>query len=243
MANKYADLLPPLSTEEFNALKADIKANGMREPICVDENDDVLDGHHRLKIDKDAKRRVIRGLSEGEKKAFVCRANFTRRNLSATQKQAVLEKMRMIALELRQEDHNRWTHVAVSAVLGVERSTITKWLMPNVKGHKTHSPSPKASQKVVPDQKPTVVKRVAAGESQVQVAADYGVNQSTISRIANADRKQQEAKKKRAAQVAAGPGVAEIACAKCEDWIGEQEPCDLLLTDPPYMTDVEDIDT
>ena len=34
---------------------------------------------------------------------------------------------------------------------------------------------------------------------------------------------------------------ARIACADWHEWLTAQEPCDLLLTDPPYMTDVDDI--
>ena len=38
------------------------------------------------------------------------------------------------------------------------------------------------------------------------------------------------------------PGEAPtIECASWEDWLPKQPPCDLLLTDPPYMTDVENI--
>ena len=43
----FSDLLPPLSTEEFEALKASIKAEGIRAPIDVDEVGNVLDGFHR----------------------------------------------------------------------------------------------------------------------------------------------------------------------------------------------------
>src|SRR5512146_2321359 len=86
----YRDLLPPLSREEFAALRADIRAHGVRDPVIVDENDAVLDGHNRLRIDRDAPRRLVRGLSEAEKQAFTFRANFSRRNLSPAQKKAVL---------------------------------------------------------------------------------------------------------------------------------------------------------
>ncbi len=78
---KY-ELLPPLTTDEFAALKADIKANGLREPIIVDDDGEILDGHHRHKIDKNAPRRTLGGMSEAERQAFVFSANFNRRNLS-----------------------------------------------------------------------------------------------------------------------------------------------------------------
>jgi len=82
----YKDLLPPLTTEETEALRADIKSHGVHTPIVADEDGNILDGHHRYKIDKNAPQRVLKGLSEGEKQAFVFRANFVRRNLTPNQK-------------------------------------------------------------------------------------------------------------------------------------------------------------
>lgn len=37
------------------------------------------------------------------------------------------------------------------------------------------------------------------------------------------------------------PEVAEITASKWQDWLPAQPVCDLLLTDPPYSTDVDDI--
>jgi hypothetical protein len=37
-------------------------------------------------------------------------------------------------------------------------------------------------------------------------------------------------------------GKAELHLAGWEDWLGEQPECDLLLTDPPYATDIPDIE-
>jgi hypothetical protein len=38
------------------------------------------------------------------------------------------------------------------------------------------------------------------------------------------------------------PSVASVVCARWQDWLPGQPDCDLLLTDPPYSTDVNDID-
>jgi hypothetical protein len=44
------------------------------------------------------------------------------------------------------------------------------------------------------------------------------------------------------AQVQAAPSKPRITLISWEDWLPEQPPCDLLITDPPYSTDVEDIE-
>ncbi len=89
MKTPYKDLLPPLSTEEYDALESDIRENGVLNPILVDEDGNILDGHHRYKISPNADTRVIRGLAEEEKVAFAIRCNMTRRNLSPDRKTGV----------------------------------------------------------------------------------------------------------------------------------------------------------
>jgi len=44
------------------------------------------------------------------------------------------------------------------------------------------------------------------------------------------------------AQAQAAPARPRIALASWEHWLPDQPPCDLLITDPPYSTDVEDIE-
>ena len=82
----YKDLLPPLTSDEFAALKADVAQHGVRDAIVVDEDGNILDGYHRYAIDRRAPQRVVDGLTDAEKQAFVFRSNSTRRNLSPDQK-------------------------------------------------------------------------------------------------------------------------------------------------------------
>jgi ParB-like chromosome segregation protein Spo0J len=49
MAQRY-QFLPPLSAEEYAALKADIAANGVRVPIERDEEGEIIDGFNRAQI-------------------------------------------------------------------------------------------------------------------------------------------------------------------------------------------------
>jgi hypothetical protein len=46
----FADLLPPLSDEQYAALEADILQNGCYSPIIVNENTVIIDGYHRYEI-------------------------------------------------------------------------------------------------------------------------------------------------------------------------------------------------
>ncbi len=49
-------------------------------------------------------------------------------------------------------------------------------------------------------------------------------------------------KEEQEAQVQAAPTKPKVTLSSWETWLPEQEPCDLLITDPPYSTDVEDIE-
>jgi ParB-like chromosome segregation protein Spo0J len=46
---EYANLVPPLSAEEYESLKQSIKQNGLWVPIVVNSQGVILDGHHRFK--------------------------------------------------------------------------------------------------------------------------------------------------------------------------------------------------
>jgi disulfide oxidoreductase YuzD len=50
------ELFPPLTTEEYNALRLSIKQSRQFKPILVMPDGTVIDGHHRLKICKELNR-------------------------------------------------------------------------------------------------------------------------------------------------------------------------------------------
>ncbi len=243
-ATPFADLLPPLSTQEREALAASIALEGVREPVVVDELGQVLDGHHRLAIAPDAPCRVVSGLSDAEKRAYVYSANFTRRNLSPDQKRERLKRMKEVAAALRAEDPVKNTHGRIAALLGVARQTVTDWLPPkediSVAGsghaymsHKEYNPTTKG--KIPPRERPVIVERLDAGETQAQVAADYGVEQPRIAQIATKERQAAEKKREREETVAQ-IGDAGVQCGDFRE-LGQAIPdgsVDLIFTDPPY---------
>ena len=86
----YENLVPAMQEQEFNELKESIRINGQFEPIIVDQDLVVLDGHHRLRacreLDIAPKYEVkIFGSKEVEK-AFVIEVNLHRRHLNSFQK-------------------------------------------------------------------------------------------------------------------------------------------------------------
>jgi len=83
---EYDKLLPRMSDEEYNQLKASIKAEGQHYPIIVNEDLEVLDGHHRFRactelgIEPDFEvRKFENKLLE---KKFVIETNLRRRHLN-----------------------------------------------------------------------------------------------------------------------------------------------------------------
>jgi len=87
---------PPMSEDEYSALKADIQENGQRHPAIVIAEPDgafsVLDGWHRVQACLDAGREPLTREYDGaDPVAFVISANLHRRHLTSGQRaQAVV---------------------------------------------------------------------------------------------------------------------------------------------------------
>jgi len=82
--------LPSLTPKEYNALKASISKNGVLVPIELDDNDTVLDGHHRLKACQDLgiadyPKRTRHFESESDKIRHIITLNKDRRHLTPSQ--------------------------------------------------------------------------------------------------------------------------------------------------------------
>ena len=119
MSKSPFDLLPPLSEEDYEALKADIAARGVQVPVEYDEHGAILDGHHRVRACqelgiKDWPRIVRVGLTEEEKIEHALALNLVRRHLSREQRQELVRKLRQRGLSLRR----------IAEMLGIPKSTV-----------------------------------------------------------------------------------------------------------------------
>ena len=233
----FKHVLPPLKSSELEALTADIKANGVLHPVVIDEHGNILDGHHRYAIDRNAPTRVVSGLSPDEKIAYTIRANVARRNLSSEQTREIAKQQKQIAANLREADPKKWTQQAVGALLGVARNTVSDWFITNVGADNTNkTPTPDARVKLNTPAKEVIAVRVESGESQQQIAADFGVSQATVSNIAKKANEAEEKAEARRQSVANRKDVGGLYLGDFRD-IGHQIPdasVDLIFTDPPY---------
>ena len=114
-------LLPPLSADEYQALRDSIAQHGVMVPVEYDEAGNILDGHHRVAICEslglaDWPRFVRKGLTEEQKRAVARELNLSRRHLSRDQKQSV------IAAQLRETPS--LSSRAIAARLGVSKNTV-----------------------------------------------------------------------------------------------------------------------
>jgi hypothetical protein len=97
--HRLADLLPPMSEDEFNALREDIKANGLRVPI-VTYAGQVLDGRHRHKAATEIKIALtekdfveFKPTGSDSPLKFVISQNVNRRHLSESQRAIIAAEL------------------------------------------------------------------------------------------------------------------------------------------------------
>lgn len=100
---KY-QVMPDLTPIEYEALKADIAERGVLVPVEVDENGDVLDGHHRIRAWHELRsegvnlpnypKMVRAGMTEEQKRNHARSLNVLRRHLSKEQRDEVMRAMR-----------------------------------------------------------------------------------------------------------------------------------------------------
>jgi ParB-like chromosome segregation protein Spo0J len=83
---EYNKLLPKMSEEEFAELKTSIQTEGQHYPIIVNEDLEVLDGHHRfracIELDIEPDFEVRKFDDKLLEKKFVIEANLRRRHLN-----------------------------------------------------------------------------------------------------------------------------------------------------------------
>jgi ParB-like chromosome segregation protein Spo0J len=87
--SKYSDRIFELSNEEYDSLKKSISENGLYHPISINQDGDLLDGHHRLRACQElsipAQFAVKSFDSEMLEELYVIDSNLARRQLNTFQ--------------------------------------------------------------------------------------------------------------------------------------------------------------
>src|SRR5215217_1598860 len=119
--------MPDLSPEEYEALKDEIRREGIRDRLLVDDKGHIIDGHNRFSIWRELMTEGV-GLgplpnevrsdlkTDEEKRDKAITLNMARRHLSREQKRAVVENV----LKSAPERSNR----QIAAVTGVRDKTV-----------------------------------------------------------------------------------------------------------------------
>ncbi len=104
----FADLLPPLTVAQYEALKVDIARRGIVVPVIVDEHGNIIDGQHRMTIAAELNlgfvpiKKAQPGLTEKQRRELCHDLNVHRRQLTAEERAATALKMRLSGQSFRQ---------------------------------------------------------------------------------------------------------------------------------------------
>lgn len=107
--HKLAEVVPPMTEEEYSELKADIKAHGLREPITLCEGK-ILDGKHRYRACRELGVEVkTRPLPKnGTPLEYIISENVKRRHLTTGQRAALALELRpLVERELAESETHR----------------------------------------------------------------------------------------------------------------------------------------
>lgn len=115
--------LPPLSPDEYQALEQSIVEHGVMVPIVVDEDDVVIDGHHRQKIALErglhCPKRTLRNLDDAAKRTMALSLNLDRRHLTREQRRALVAESIKVDPQLSDTVHAKRTGVSDKTVTTV----------------------------------------------------------------------------------------------------------------------------
>ncbi|TWT57224.1 hypothetical protein KOR42_05820 [Thalassoglobus neptunius] len=218
----YKDLAATLSGDERRSLEDDIAIHGVLQPILVDEEDNILDGHNRYSVCKDVPYRVVEGLTtDAHKRAFVLSHNLKRLHLTPERKAEIRQRMQDVARKLREEDPKKWTQEQLGRLFGVSHQAVEKWLdINNATGCKANKPDARLS--IPREAKQEIFQRVDKGHKQSDIAADFGISQGRVSQIARQVKAKKEAKRK----------IEEITANEVKQSFGKLY--DVIVIDPPW---------
>jgi hypothetical protein len=245
-------LLPKLSEEDYQRLRADIAERGIMVPVEVDEDGNILDGHHRMAIAQELGIKcptiVRRDMAEHDKRIHAVMLNLARRQLTGPQKVLLGRRIepdiaaRAAARRAQAEGQPRGTKSSLPDSCPEEnQGKETRDEVAEVVG--LGSGRTYERNKKVMDQAEEMAKE-SPEIAEVLAAAERGEAEMGDVRKALGRAERQKAEERQVAEERDEIDPPIIKSASASDWLAslDEGSADLLITDPPYATDVDDIE-
>jgi modification methylase len=214
----------PVDEDQYDNLYADIKVNGIRQPIERDvETKDILDGLTRAEIAKklgiDCPERLVEGLQDdNERIAYAIRANTNRRQLTHDQRESIRAEQQRLAVAFYEAGKNQ---AETAALLGVDQKTISRWLSDR------QVPTTKLSDADIE----MIIEMLAQGVKRSEIAKKFGVTPARITQIA-------QEYEYRWRSFPTEVGDVEIRCGDARDHFPD-DLADIAFFSPPYNAGVQ----
>ncbi len=230
--DEFKALIPFLADDEYTQLEKNVINEGCRDALVIWDGI-LLDGHNRLKIceehDIDYKVINIKLNNRNDAKIWIIENQFGRRNLTPYQRaELALEIEPFIAEKAKEKQKEAGGAVhqkSDKAVINTKKEIAKKAGVSHDTIHKAKIISKKASEEVK--------EKLRKGETSIN--AEYQKIRKEIKRV--------EREQKVIEQLAVLPVLGHIVKQDAFDFLNNIDNCsvDLLLTDPPYMTDIDNI--
>ena len=230
---EFKTLIPPLATEEYKGLEESIVNEGCRDPLVV-WDDTILDGHNRYEICM--KHGLI--FSKIEKnfdnkdlaKLWILKNQFGRRNLTDGWKIELKIKEKELLIDLGKKTQGKRTDLLSDSDKKLPAHNTRKIIAKEL----CWSEGKVAEAEVVKKEDPILWEDVKKGKS-----------------IDGAYRELKKQKKEKQLEIIKENRLKEtknslsekpkVSLESYETWIDKMPDCDMLLTDPVYSTEVDDI--
>jgi len=218
-----ADLFPLLQGEDFADLVADIRRNGLMEPIWLHPDGTILDGRNRYRacLEAGVEPRFRTWDGDGSAVGFVWSLNGPRRHLTASQKAAIaLEFLPLLEEEARQRQGTRTDLVAILPGSDGGRARARAADLVSV------SPRYIQDAKAIQEADPHLLEEVRAGTKSIPQA-------KRALRSEQAEQRRREEAAALREHVERGTRV-DVRHGDFRDVLADVSEVDAIITDPPY---------
>ena len=248
--NEFKNLIPALTDEEYKGLEQSILSEGCRDALVL-WGDILVDGHNRYEIctKHGIEYKTVQKEfgSRDDVKLWMIGNQLARRNINKyarTTLESVSDEIQSRRNAVREKEHERKTTFVKSQKSNLPTFDTTKDIAKKANvGEQTASRVITINKKI---DRAIAEKKKIAGQKPEQLKKKLMDGDVSINKAYNAiklEEKKEQIKK-------AERSIAEQASNECKPKLFVtdctkahlKEKCDLLLTDPPYSTDVDNIE-